>query len=251
MVAILFETTLEGNHKFNIYQCGGSLIHPKVVMTAAHCVNNQTKHKSLKIRAGEWDTQTVNELFSHQDRKVASVQIHEEFVDGRLYNDIALLFLETPVDLSENVDVVCLPPKNVQIDLSKKCIATGWGKDAFGQEGQFQVILKKIELPYVPRKDCIESLQKTRLGKTFKLHPSFLCAGGEPGKDTCKGDGGSPLVCQIRNKTNQYQQVGIVSWGIGCGEINTPGVYVNIPYLRDWIDEKMLDNNLNQSTYIS
>lgn len=49
------------------------------------------------------------------------------------------------------------------------------------------------------------------------LHECYvLCAGGELGKDTCKGDGGSPLVCPIPGKFEQYFQSGIVSWGIGC-----------------------------------
>lgn len=46
--------------------------------------------------------------------------------------------------------------------------------------------MKSIELPVVPRALCVEELRKTRLSKYFKLHDSFICAGGEPGKDTCK-----------------------------------------------------------------
>ena len=55
-----------------------------------------------------------------------------------------------------------------------------------GAAGKYQHILKKIELPLVPRDVCQLSLRKTRLGVHFKLHESFVCAGGEPGKDTCK-----------------------------------------------------------------
>lgn len=53
----------------------------------------------------------------------------------------------------------------------------------------------------------------------------------------CGGDGGSPLVCPISNQPGRYHQVGIVSWGIGCGEHNIPGVYVNLGIFRDWIDD--------------
>ena len=55
-----------------------------------------------------------------------------------------------------------------------------------GKEGRYQVILKKVNLPVVPRNTCLEALRKTRLGPYFKLHESFICAGGEQGKDTCK-----------------------------------------------------------------
>jgi hypothetical protein len=55
-----------------------------------------------------------------------------------------------------------------------------------GKEGRYQVILKKIDLPVVPREACLQTLRKTRLGPYFKLHESFICAGGTQGKDTCK-----------------------------------------------------------------
>lgn len=55
----------------------------------------------------------------------------------------------------------------------------------FSKEGRYQVILKKIQLPIVAPKKCEEALQTTRLGKFFKLDKSFICAGGERGKDAC------------------------------------------------------------------
>lgn len=110
-----------------------------------------------------------------------------------LYNDIALLFLDTPIQIAENVNTACLPPPNTMFD-SDQCFVSGWGKDRFGQEGKYQVILKRVELPTVPRDFCQMKLRATRLGKHFRLHPSFICAGGKRGHDSCKGDGGSPLV---------------------------------------------------------
>lgn len=88
------------------------------------------------------------------------------------------------------------------------------------------MILKKIELPIVPHAPCQEALRKTRLGKRFVLNESFICAGGESDKDTCGGDGGSPLVCPVQGHPGHFYQAGIVSWGIACGLKGTPGVYV-------------------------
>lgn len=250
MVAILKIEPVNENEpdgqKLNVYVGGGSLIAPNVVLTAAHYVANAG---ALRIRAGEWDTQSTKEIYPFQDRDVSSVEIHKDFNKGNLFYDVALLFLSEPVTPAPNVGVACLPPPRQRTPAGTQCFATGWGKDKFGKEGRYQVIMKKIELPVVERNACQTSLRKTRLGRFFQLHSSFMCAGGEKGKDACRGDGGSPLSCPIPYEEDRYMQSGIVAWGIGCGEDGTPGVYVDVSFMRDWIDDKIAGKGLDPRIY--
>lgn len=109
--------------------------------------------------------------------------------------------------------------------------------------------MKRVPLPIVPNGQCETALQKTRLGQYFRLKDTFICAGGEPGVDTCEGDGGAPLVCPVGVEAeNRYSQSGIVAWGIGCNE-DHPAVYASVAVARSWIDSQMLQRGFDPSVY--
>uniref|UniRef100_A0A1A9W5D1 Phenoloxidase-activating factor 2 n=1 Tax=Glossina brevipalpis TaxID=37001 RepID=A0A1A9W5D1_9MUSC len=243
MLAILRVEEDDDQDVIFLYECGGSLIARNVAVTVAHCVVNH-EAKQLVVRAGEWDTQNTNEILPHVDRQVKEKIVHEKYRIGTLYNDVALLILEEPFRWEENIRPICLPPPNTNFD-GLRCLATGWGKDKFGRDGTYQVILKRIELPVVPHSTCQDQLRQTRLGFYYNLHESFMCAGGEIGKGTCTGDGGSPLVCPIPGVEGRYYQAGIVAFRVGCGEQNVPGVFASIPYALQWISDKLISRGVN------
>ena len=145
------------------------------------------------------------------------------------------------MDLKPHIDTICLPDADFS---PSNCTVTGWGKSAFGT-GDFQTVLKSITLPVVDDYTCQNALRRTRLGQRFVLHESFMCAGGREGRDACTGDGGSALVCQDPADPERYVQVGVVSWGIGCGTAGLPGVYADVRRFTDWIAEKMAAEGLS------
>lgn len=227
--------------------CGGAILTPRIILTAAHCVN-KFKPSELKVRAGEWETQSDRERLPFQERDIRQIIIHPQFHEKRLNFDVAILVLSSQLNKAEHLGTICMPAQNAQMT-SRQCYATGWGKDVFGREGVFQAILKKRELPIVPRRQCEQMLRGTRLGQKFNLHETFICAGGQAGVDTCTGDGGSPLVCPDPAVPGRYILAGMVAWGIGCGAPDVPGVYVNAAYFRTWLDQQMAALNEDTRPY--
>ncbi|XP_044735350.1 uncharacterized protein LOC123297666 isoform X2 [Chrysoperla carnea] len=225
---------LKKDSQESVYVCGGTLIDDLHILTAAHCVKTYSGF-DLRVRLGEWDVNHDVEFYPYIERDVISVHVHPEFYAGTLYNDLAVLKLDKPVDWtrSPHISPACLPDPYTDYT-GTRCWTTGWGKDAFGDFGKYQNILKEVDVPIINQQQCQQQLQNTRLGFDFKLHPGFICAGGEEGKDACKGDGGGPMVCE---RNGLFQVVGIVSWGIGCGQHGVPGVYVRVAHYLNWIKE--------------
>ncbi|CAG0919908.1 unnamed protein product, partial [Notodromas monacha] len=101
-------------------------------------------------------------------------------------------------------------------------------------DSDHSVILKEIKVPLWNQQACEEAL-KTQFGANYSLPITTLCAGAE-GNDACDGDGGGPLVCE---KDGHWYQVGVVSFGIGCGRRNVPGVYTRVAAYAAWIKDSI------------
>ena len=166
------------------------------------------------------------------------------------HNNFALLMLSAKFDIMDHVSPICLPKPGSPPSPPDFCVSHGWGKDKFGSSGKYQEILKEVVVPVVSNEECEKNLREnTRLGQFFELDSSFMCAGGVKGVDTCKGDGGSPLVCQQRN--GPWYQAGIVSWGIGCGERDVPAVYASVATASCWIDKEVRGRGLSDTSLLS
>jgi len=155
-----------------------STVNPTTALTANHCLKGISKAAiNFKIRAGEWDRSSLLEYAPHHDRQVTRVIAHQQYYSGGLFNDIAILKWDQPLEKEVNVAPICLPEASEVFEAGKYCIVTAWGK--VSDEAPTTSILKFVKVPIVERATCERQLQQHRLGARFKLHESFLCAGGE------------------------------------------------------------------------
>jgi len=207
--------------------CGGSLINNRYVLTAAHCIDGLSA-SALTIRLGEHRISITGET-SVVTRSVSQIIGHPSYNEDTLVNDIALLKLSSPVTVSETVLPVCMPPKNPTY-ANKVATATGWGATSSG--GSTSDVLREVDVTVLSNSEC----QSSNYGSA--ITDTMLCA-GSTGKDSCQGDSGGPLV--FKDGGGNYDQIGVVSWGVGCGSSGYPGVYTRVNKYLSWIEKNTAD----------
>ncbi|CAL8362160.1 unnamed protein product [Lota lota] len=205
--------------------CGATLIDPHWLVTAAHCVYGKNVHVKL------WSA--VLGLHTQRDQSSPDVQLRgvDQIIINNQYNrltkqaDIAMMHLETPVNLTNVVQPACLPEGGEDPPAGRKCFIAGWGHDA--EQGSPVDVLKEAQVPLVDRKQCQQQLPE------YNITSSMLCAGfPEGGVDSCQGDSGGPLICE---ENNHWVLTGVTSFGVGCGRPQHPGVYARVSAFTPWL----------------
>lgn len=184
---------------------------------------------NLLVRIGEYNILDTTEAHEHINRRITRIITHASFDKASYEYDIALLRVDEVIPFQPNIIPICLPDSDSDL-VGEEGWVTGWGRKS--EYGQISPVLREVHLPIISNAKCMAMYRMS--GQNEWIPRIFLCAGtANGGQDSCEGDSGGPLV--IKGGSGRFQLAGIISWGIGCGDRNRPGVYTRISEFRTWI----------------
>ncbi|XP_035918572.1 serine protease persephone-like isoform X1 [Anopheles stephensi] len=217
----------------SLFRCAASLISPRFLLTAAHCL----REMPVFARLGVIELQPARTVDEPLDIAIRNATPHPDYHPVTYQNDIALLELAEPLTGDwPFVDPICLYANATgSLPEETELSVQGWGTTQPG-DTEPATHLMKANVRLIERKVCESSVPRTRRNPTG-LHPGQLCALGRNERndtiaDTCPGDSGGPLELSVDGR---HYLVGITSNGYACGS-PIPGIYTEVSHYLDWIE---------------
>nr|AGK40925.1 serine protease snake-7 [Nilaparvata lugens] len=230
------------------WQCGGSLVSHRYVLSAAHCTDSSLGRASW-VRLGDLDTSTNEDDAQPEILKIAMTFDHPRYNPTQVYNDIALYRLERDVTFNKYIRPICLHSIDESLPRDK-VVAAGWGR--LGFVDRLSKVLMKVELDVMDPFKCSNSADSLQMPDGID-RDAMICAGSNmDDKDTCPGDSGGPLFSQFKSTgpCHLRTQFGLTSFGKQCGLAEFPGVYTKVLYHLRWIESIVWPLNKTNSVGI-